>query len=116
MVSREGGAGGESAFFGSASSGSGSDGDPLGELTLGAQIVAVDVQPTLDNSSFHLHGLCGGSREEAVGTCRIDPYQEAALATRRNRYPASYQEGEPSEHHLFVHCRVVRQQLPDTGG
>jgi hypothetical protein len=62
MVFRQGGAAGESAVFGVASRRGGSDGDPLGELTLGAQAVAIDVQPTLDCSSFHLHGLCGGGR------------------------------------------------------
>ena len=92
------------------------NGDPLGQLALGTQVIAVDVQPAPDHLAFPLHRPRVGGREEKVGACRIDPHQEAALAACRYRYLPGDEEGESSEHRLFGHPRAVHQQLSDAVG
>src|SRR5262249_52802456 len=102
----------ESVLGGCTRRGGCADGDPLGQLAFGAQVVAVNVQPALDRAAFPFHRPCVGRREETVGACGIDPHKEPALTARRHCYLAGDEERESSEHCLLGHRRAARQQLP----
>lgn len=78
-------------------------------------MLAVEVDPTLHGASSHRYWLCGGGFQKLFGACGLDADQQAAVSTGGDCHPASDEEGQPAEHRLFAHRRVVGEHLPHAG-
>jgi hypothetical protein len=85
--------------------------DPLGELTLLAEVLRVDPKPSIHGPAAHFHDIRVGRRDKSVRLFWVYAHQDSALPARRHGHVAADQKGEAAEHLLLAQIGLAGDQL-----
>src|SRR5207247_1399430 len=87
--------------------------DPLGELTLLANVLCVHPEPAVHRPPAHDHRVCLRRGNELLRRRRVDPHEDPALTARSDGHVAPDQEGQPAEHLLLREALLPGHEAAD---